>query len=176
MKLSNAEKLILVMLSDISEKLHIDHGIDAKLVKSAIHSDNLWGLDWKYPGLGTTDKPAPAAVNDITHILEMWSYIEEGYKELTSDEKTRVKNDAGLSGPPRYVGFDRDLEQEFDSIANFLIYDLKMFKKFKHDSDDSRGAKMPDYKKMLKVFETIKPELGLRHLNPVQLVSILKLK
>lgn len=173
MKLTNAEKLILVMLSDITEKLHIDHGIDPKLVKSAIHSGNAWGLDWKYPGLGPTDQAAPAAANEVTNILEMWTYIEEAYKELSSDDKTRVKTEAGLSGPPRFSGFDRDGELQFNNIAYFLIYDLKLFKKFKLDTLDATSPMLPGYKKMVKVWETVKPELAGVSLNAGQLVKIL---
>ncbi|HSH71433.1 MAG TPA: YfbU family protein [Methylophilaceae bacterium] len=174
MKLTNAEKLILVMLSDITEKLHIDHGIDPKLVKSAIHSGNTWGLDWKYPGLGKTDQAAPAIANEITDILEMWTYIEEAYKDLTSDEKSRVKIDAGLSGPPRFSGFDGDSELEFHKIAYFLIYDLKLFKKFKMDTVDAPGPKMPEYKRMFKIWGSVKPNLAGLSLNANQLVEILK--
>jgi uncharacterized protein YfbU (UPF0304 family) len=173
MKLTNAEKLILVMLSDITEKLRIEDGIDPKLIKSAIHSGNTWGIDWKYPGFGATDKAAPAIANEITDILEMWTYIEEGYKVLSSDDKTKVKAAAALSGPPRFAGFDPNFEAEFYNIAYFLIYDLKMFKKFKGDTLDARGPKMDMYRKMHKVWYAIKPTLANQNLSVDQLTEIL---
>ena len=174
MKLSNAEKLILVMLSDITEKLHIDHGIDPKLVKSAIHSGNAWGLDWKYPGLGESDEPAPATAQEVTNLLEMWTYIEEAYKTLNSDEKSRVKAEAGLSGPPRFGGFDRDGELELNNIAYFLIYDLKLFKRFKLDTLDAVTPKLPEYKRLYKVWSSVKPLLAGEGLSADQLIKILK--
>ena len=173
MKLSNAEKLILVMLSDITEKLHIDHGIDPKLIKSAIHSGNTWAIDSKYPGLGEAEETMPPLVSEITNILEMWTYIEEGYKELGGDDKALVKTSAGLANAPRYNGFDRDTEAREYNIAYFLIYDLKLFKKFKHDDASVRGAKMATYQAMYKVWETIKPTLKDEYLNARQLISIL---
>lgn len=173
MKLSNAEKLILVMLSDITEKLHIEHGIDPKLVKSAIHSGNTWAIDLKYPGLGKADESIPPAVTEVTDILEMWTYIEESYKELSGEEKTRVKFAAGLTNAPRYTGFDRDSEQKLYDIAFFLIYDLKLFKKFKHDDDAPRGARMDTYRSLLGKWQPIKPTLQQPLLSADQLISIL---
>ncbi len=176
MKLSNAEKLILVMLSDITEKLHIEHGIDPKLVKSAIHSGNTWAIDLKYPGLGKADEAMPPAVTEVTDILEMWTYIEEGYKELSGDEKTRVKFAAGLSNAPRYTGFDRDSEQKLYDIAFFLIYDLKLFKKFKHDEDGPKGPRMASYRTMYKQWQPIKPTLQDEFLTADQLITILSIQ
>ena len=42
MQLSNAEKLMLVMLSEIHEKLGIEEGVDSHFVKEAIYTDNTW--------------------------------------------------------------------------------------------------------------------------------------
>lgn len=46
MKLSDGEKLILLMVSDIYEHLGLewDTGLDPSLIKSAIHEDQMWGL------------------------------------------------------------------------------------------------------------------------------------
>jgi hypothetical protein len=46
MKLSDGEKLILIMLSDVYEKLEIEGEINPKFVKSAIGSGHPWGLKW----------------------------------------------------------------------------------------------------------------------------------
>jgi uncharacterized protein len=46
MKLSDGEKLILLMISDIYDHLGIElnTGLDPRLIKSAIHEDQMWGL------------------------------------------------------------------------------------------------------------------------------------
>jgi len=48
MKLSDSEKLILVMLAEIHKHLGIEGGIDPDFVQEAIHSGNVWGLQWQY--------------------------------------------------------------------------------------------------------------------------------
>ena len=52
MKLTDPEKLILIMLTEIHEKLKIENGIDSKFVQEAIYSDNTWTMkimwiEWK---------------------------------------------------------------------------------------------------------------------------------
>src|ERR1039458_7871123 len=49
MKLSQGEKLILLMLCEIQEHLKIEGGTNTKLIQEAILSGNLWGLDWGLP-------------------------------------------------------------------------------------------------------------------------------
>ena len=51
MKPTNSEKLILVMLSEIHEKLCIKNGVNTKLVTNAIYSQNTWALSWDLPGI-----------------------------------------------------------------------------------------------------------------------------
>lgn len=45
MKLSNSERLILVMLSDLYKKLGVKGAVDPDFVQSAIYSGNPWGLE-----------------------------------------------------------------------------------------------------------------------------------
>jgi len=44
MELSNAERLVLIMLSDLYKKLGVKGEIDPDFVQSAIFSSNLWGF------------------------------------------------------------------------------------------------------------------------------------
>ena len=64
MKLTNPEKLILIMLSEIYKKLDIQDGIDPKFVESAIYSDNTWGFEWKY---SDWPKPVFGEYNQMIH-------------------------------------------------------------------------------------------------------------
>ena len=48
MKLSNGERLILIMVSEIYEKLDIKGEINPALVRDAIYGDKLWALGWEY--------------------------------------------------------------------------------------------------------------------------------
>jgi uncharacterized protein len=51
MKLTDDEKLILLMLSEIYEKLDVYGETDPKFVRSTILDDMLWGLTWRYSGI-----------------------------------------------------------------------------------------------------------------------------
>jgi len=51
MEITNTEKHILVMLTEIYKALKIDGEIDPQFVQNAIFTDNSWGLEWKYTGL-----------------------------------------------------------------------------------------------------------------------------
>jgi hypothetical protein len=59
MKLSG-EKLILVMLCELYHELKVKGDIDAKFVKSAINSGNLWGLKSRYHGVFSIGEPDSA--------------------------------------------------------------------------------------------------------------------
>jgi uncharacterized protein len=50
-EMTHAERLILIMLSEIYEHLGINGRdcIDATFVRSAIETDQTWGLSWQYP-------------------------------------------------------------------------------------------------------------------------------
>ena len=51
MKLSDGEKLIILMLSELYEKLGVEGEIEPDFIKSAIFGNQLWGLKWKYSGI-----------------------------------------------------------------------------------------------------------------------------
>ena len=51
MTLTDGEKLILLMLTDIYDKLGVQGEIDPQFVRSAIFDNMLWGLSWKYSGI-----------------------------------------------------------------------------------------------------------------------------
>ncbi len=44
MQLSDSEKLILIMLSEIHKHLGIKNGIEPEFVESAIYNEQTWGL------------------------------------------------------------------------------------------------------------------------------------
>jgi hypothetical protein len=57
MKLSDGEKLILLMLSEVFEKLKVEGSIDPALVKNAIFHDHPWALKWEYERVSALSGP-----------------------------------------------------------------------------------------------------------------------
>ena len=94
MQLTDGEKLILIMLSEIHEKLAIPNGIDPKFVQEVIYSGNAWGLKWKYAGIFDIAESPDDVRHDVVNILDMWSFTESSYKDLSSADKTRIENES----------------------------------------------------------------------------------
>ena len=51
MKLTDGEKLIILMLTELYEKLQIDGETDPDFLRAAIFHDHLCGIRWKYSGI-----------------------------------------------------------------------------------------------------------------------------
>ena|SRR5260221_10633672 len=178
MKLTNAEKLILIMLSEIYEKLGIgsDTEIDPKFVKSAIFSNNTWGLPWKYSGIPFDGSElTPTEVTEVVSYLDMWSFIEAAYKKLDARGKDALEEKAGaLAKHVQFRGFDGNNESEYMSIARFMIDDLERFESFKGRDLNSHMPSVGSYRRMYQVFEPIRRTLIDRELNVDELAAVLK--
>ncbi|ODT77628.1 MAG: hypothetical protein ABS69_08675 [Nitrosomonadales bacterium SCN 54-20] len=76
MKLSDGEKLILLMLSEVFEKLKVEGSIDPALVKNAISHDHPWALKWEYDRVSALSGKNNLRENQAVDILNMWTLIE----------------------------------------------------------------------------------------------------
>lgn len=76
MKLSDGEKLILLMLSEIFEKLKVEGSIDPGLVKNAISHDHPWALKWEYDRVLALSGKNDLGGSQVVDILNMWTLIE----------------------------------------------------------------------------------------------------
>jgi uncharacterized protein YfbU (UPF0304 family) len=174
MKLSDGEKLILIMLSEIHEKLKIENGVDTKLVKEAIYSGNLWGLKSGLGGILNDYEATEEVRREAVDILDMWSFIERDYEQLSPADKERVEKEVGPLGKHvRFSGFDGNGESQYIGIARFLIEHLDSFQIFK---DRDLNAHMPTieaHRRMLKVFEPLRRSLADARLSADNMVEIL---
>jgi uncharacterized protein len=176
MNLTDPEKLILTMLSEIHEQLKIKDGIDPKFVRSALNSGNTWGLTWKYPGIfdgGTSE--TPPFVADVIDILEMWSVIESSHGKLSPEQKAVVEKEAAPFGDAHFVGFDGTTDSDRMGIARFLIDDLERFVTFKGRPLNSHYQYSTDgYHRMLVIFKPLRRSLGDRPMTATQMISLLQ--
>src|SRR5437879_5346738 len=92
-ELTDGEKLITIMLCDVFDHLKIKGNIDPKFVSSAIRGGHLWALRWELSGLLHGHVDDPRDVTEVFDILEMWSFIEEGFEALSKKDKDRVNKD-----------------------------------------------------------------------------------
>lgn len=156
MTLSDGEKLILYMLSDLYKSLKVEGEIDPGFVCQAIISGNLWGLQERYGGLFATNDTEPAVVTEVVNFLDMWSILEEHLERFSAGDRTRVKSEA--FGADHYQGFDGNHDHEHRGVARFLIEDLGRFSRFKArvDLNSHSQATLPKYRAMYAVFEPMR--------------------
>ncbi|MDP1654647.1 MAG: YfbU family protein [Hylemonella sp.] len=178
MKLKNSEKLILLMLSDIYDKLGMNE-INTRLLKSAIYSENTWALDWEMQGVvGSDAEPTPPLVAEVINYLDMWSFIEDAHAGFAGPERLKVEKEAEPFGKyVRFPGFDGNNESEMLGIARILIEDMGRFGRFKGRDLNSHVPMRHHYAEMFRVFEPIRLTLtAARSLSPDQLVEILQVQ
>ena len=172
MKLSDGEKLIVLMLSELYEKLDVKGEIEPDFIKSAIFSDQLWGVKWKYSGIPFEESDDPEIVKEVVDILDMWSFIEHAYSKLNEEEKAKLESDVPYFGKdPKFIGFDGNNETEYMGTAMFLVNELERFQEF-----NSHCPSIDGHKRMLSAFEPIRQTLSYEPLNLAQLTTILKEK
>ncbi len=174
MQITDAEKLILIMLCDIYEHLKIKGEIDPKFVQSAIWNDHTWALEWQYTGIFQGKGETPQIVKEVVDILEMWSTVESYYDRLSAEDKELVKKEAHPYGSEvRFPGFDGNNEGEYMSIARFLIDDLHRFTNFKGRELNSHMPSLEQYQRMLVVFQTLRPQIPDTPFSATQIISLL---
>ncbi len=174
MKLSDGEKLILIMLCEIHEKLKIENGVDTKLVKEAIHGGNLWGMKWRFTGIFHDSEPTEEVVHEATEIMDMWSTLERDYERLSPEEKSRVEKEAEPFGKDvRFRGWDGNGESEYISIADFLIDHLDRFQAFKGRDLNAHMPTLHAHRRMLEVFTPLRKSRGYAPLKADDIIEIL---
>lgn len=177
MQLSDAEKLILIMLSEIHEKLGIKNGVEPAFIKEAIYSGNTWGLTWQYPGIFDAKETRDEVRNEAADILDMWTLLEAAYKKLSAADKKRVKTEAAPFGDEvKFRGFDGNNESEYINVSGFLIEQLGRWSNFKGRDLNSHMPSLGGYRRTLSAYEPIRKSLGLGggSLGADQIVTILK--
>lgn len=177
MKTTDGEKLIILMLSELYDKLEVHGEIDPDFIRSAMFSDNTWAISWKYPGIQFEEQKTPEIVKEVLDILDMWSFIEYSYNILTDVEKAYLEKEAAPFGKnPKFPGFDGNNESEYMGTASFIVNDLDRFEEFKGRSFNSHCPSIDSYNRMLSVFEPMRKNFSTAALSAEQLMTILKEK
>jgi len=174
MKMSDGEKIIILMLTELCEKLDIHGEMDPDFLRSAIFNDMLWGIRWKYPGIPFSEAEDPAVVKEVVDILDMWSFVEHAYADLNDDGKAELeKLVPHFRRDPRFQGFDGNNESEYMGTALFLVNELERFEEFKRRDFNCHHPSIEMHRRMLAVFEPIRRNLGIRRMSLQELANIL---
>lgn len=175
MKISDGEKLILLMLSEIYDKLELKGEVEPDFIRSAIFSDNIWSIPWKYVGIPFESQDTPLIVKEVLEVLDMWSFIERSYNLLSEENKAFVKREAQPFGDnPKFPGFDGNNETDHMGAVSFLVNDLDRFSEFKGRYLNSHCPSIDGYQRMLSIYKPIMKSNSYNSLGPEELVKILK--
>lgn len=175
--LSDGEKLIAVMLADMIKKLGVDVETNIDLVQKAIYGGHYWALGWEMQGIfhGHADKQS--RVRFVVDVLDMWTFLEEAFEDLSDQDKQRLAKEAEPFGKHvTFTGFDGNNESEYVGIARFLVDDLNRFSRFRegHRDLNSHHPTLEAYGRMYRAFEPIRKTLIGRRMNVAELITVLK--
>jgi len=175
LKLSDGEKLTVLMLCEVYKHLGMKSEIDPLFVAAAIHGGHYWALKWEYPGIFHGEEYDERVVTEVVQILGMWSSVETAYGALSKKDKARVETEAHPFGTDvRFHGFDGNYEGGHLGVAYFLMNDMDRFSSFKGRDLNSHMPMIDAYRRMLSKFETMQRDLVGIDLNASQVVELLQ--
>jgi hypothetical protein len=176
MKLSDGEKLIILMLTDMYKAMKVKGEFDPDFIATTIHGDHLWGFNWHYSGIPFEESPTPKEVTETADYLDMWWMLELAYQNLSAADRKRVEKEAEPFGNDvKFHGFDGNNEPHY-GIANYLVNDLERFAHFKGRDLNSHSPSIEVYQRMYEVFEPLRKNLHNRDLNADEIITIMKAK
>jgi uncharacterized protein len=172
---TNAEKLILYMLCDIYEKTKAGGELDPRLIRKSLLYGHSWALEMQYSALFPTTADNRAILTEVVDMLDMWNFIEAAVERLNDEERKRLGDAIGSLHFAAFTGFDYNHEIDHASVMSFLVEDLERFSRFKTRAHlNSHSARVGRYRRMLSVFEPIRPRLAGRELSMSELIEVLE--
>ena len=175
LKLRDGEKLIILMLCDLSKHLEIDGDLDPLFVKEALYGGHYWALRRRYTGLFDMEGDSIETVHEVGEVLNVWWFLEQSYARLSEKDKDRVKKEAEPFGN-RVVfrGFDGNEEAEYLNIAQFMIDEMNQFPDFGGRDLNSHMPSIEWHRRMVRAFKPIKSRLsGGNFLSAGNIIEIL---
>lgn len=176
MKISPQEKLIIVMLCDIQNKLGIEGEANADFIAKSIFSDNTWAIPWELPGIfGDEQFGVPPEVEEVADILDMWSQVEISYSDFSAPEKSRIETEASPFGREvNFSGFDGNNESSHLSIAMHFIKEMGRWSEFGDRDLNSHAPSLATHRRMLEVFNRVRESNATDLLSAGDVIEILK--
>ena len=172
-RISGGEKLILTMLRDLYRRLNVDGEIDPDFVGEVLAGGHYWALDWEVQGLFHGHRDDRRTVTETVDVLDMWTFLEEGYEALSTADKEKVRNSpSGYGSAVRFLGFDGNHDDHF-GIAVFLIEKMGRFRRFAGRELNSHHPVIDGYRAMIRTFEPIRATLIGRSMTADEVIAVL---
>jgi len=149
MKMTDSERLIVVMLAEVMQEMKLNSEIDPALIQRLAYGGDDWAIKRKYTGLFNDQTPTKEQVSETTDILWMWGILEHSLAKLTGDEANEAKG----WRMTQFQGFDGNNDDHY-GIAHTLINELGEFEDFKNRALNSHSqASLPRYRAMYQKFD-----------------------
>jgi uncharacterized protein YfbU (UPF0304 family) len=165
------------MLCEIQEHLKLKGDTNTELIKEAIYSGNLWGLEWGMSGVFHDEETPPEVVSETCRILTMWERLEQSFKSLKPAEQEWLDQTVKPFGKDvEFPGFDGNVESEYISAADFLVQHLGRFQPFKGRDLNGHFPSIDMHRRMLPSFEKIYNQVLNKNFTVAQIAEVLKLQ
>ena len=126
-------------------------------------------------GLFTDYEDDPHDVHLVYDVLDMWSFVESAYKQLTKKDKERLEKEAEPFGSHvEFRGFDGNNETSYMAITRFLIDQMGLWSQFKGRELNSHMPMVATYGRMLTMFAPMRLKLAGTNLDADQLIRLLQ--
>ncbi len=156
MHLSPAEKLMMLMLSDIAKEKD-ERILNYNLIDQMLLNDEHWNIDWDI-FLESIRKYGMPKSKLVTDILDMCLMLCDSYRHLTDSEKAEflVFNDGQ---PFVFHGFSPTDEPDYYALEQSYLYNIEYYKQLRdHEYLNIEGLRLPRYLRMLELFNQIKAQ------------------
>ncbi|MFG1306744.1 YfbU family protein [Xanthobacter autotrophicus] len=160
MKFSPAERLIVVMLAEILEKVGGHSEIDPSFVKLAAQTNNEWAITWDNGWL-SENSCDPSIVKETTDILNAWRRIEQSVNDLSKAERDDLIANVGHESWIKFDGFDGNNDDHY-GVATFLVKEMNRYSEFEKRSLNSHSSTSIDRHR-----ETLRRLRGIGHHEPL---------
>ena len=172
--LSMGEKLILSILCDVSRKVGSEGTIDPDFLEAAIKGGHAWAIEWEHPSLAHGHTNSQNTADFVIRVLTMWRLIEDGFAKLPASAQDGVRRATGLTGTPKFPGWDSEHEANYKSTARFMTEKMDLFPMFIGRAAADSGKPMLDrYKEMLKRLAIQEAKGPVNRLDAEQLITLL---
>ena len=170
---NTAEKLILLMLCDLYERLGVKGQVDADFVREEIlGGGHYWALGRKFGPVFTDTFVSEEVAHETAQILSMWDTLEHFYEDLSEEDQKQIEKEWGKR--PLFWGFYANEEIDHLSVADCMINKLGLFSRFKgRELDSHMPGGLGAYRRMLKAFNQAMEQFP-RDLTASQIIAILR--
>ncbi len=174
MDLSSGERLIVLMLAEIMEKIGATKEFDPKFISKCVANGNIWAIEELYSGILDAEEPRSDIRTEVGDILDMWMILEESISNLSDSDREALKAAAYPFGEKvEFPGFDQSRESVHARVANCLVKDMDTFRHFQGRQLTHGIMNLEGYRRMYQAFEPLRPNLADRYPTVDEIAAIL---